>query len=815
MQPLPVSEVLDELSAALENARQVLLIAPPGAGKSTWLPLQLLESLPDNGQILLLEPRRLAARSVARRLAETLGESVGQTIGYRMRGESRRGPETRLEVVTEGILTRMLQRDPELTGISLVILDEFHERSLQADLGLALLLDVQQSLRDDLKILLMSATLDYQRLSALLPQAPVIISEGRSYPVERRYISLSARLPFPEAVAREAAHLLSEHQGSMLVFLPGEREILAVKQHLMARLSSEIDVFPLYGAMSLANQQLAISPSPAGRRKVVLATNIAETSLTIEGIRLVVDCGLERSVRYDNKNGFTLLQTQRISQASMVQRAGRAGRLEPGLCWHLLSQEQAERAAAVSDAEILNSDLSALMLDVLYWGCQDLTQLQWLDIPAASRQRQARQLLQQLGATDHRYQLTATGRKMAESGTEPRLAAILCAAQHSPSEMATACLLVAILEEPPRQGSGDLLSLFLHPQPQWLKRSKALQQQSGITGGQVNDELLPGLLMAGFADQLARRRDQSGRYLLAKGAGVMLTTEDPLARYEWLLVLRLSFGPQQTEARIRLAMPVDIADIVRQCPERVEERDDVEWDEEKGILRVRHQQAIGALILTSTPGSRPEAAVLHQAMLRWVRSKGLSVLPWTPAAEQLRARLSCAGVWLKEESWPSMAEDALLEGLEQWLLPEMTGVNDARSFNTINISAALLHLITWSQRQRLDSELPTHYTVPTGSRILIRYDTEQPPVLAVRMQEMFGEAHTPVIAGGRIPLLLELLSPAMRPLQITRDLAGFWQGAYREVQKEMKGRYPKHPWPDSPATALPTRRSKKFSPGHL
>ncbi|WP_294912144.1 ATP-dependent helicase HrpB [Tatumella sp. UBA2305] len=815
MLPLPVSDVLDELSAALRNAARVLLIAPPGAGKSTWLPLQLLAQMPSRGRILLLEPRRLAARNVATRLAETLNEPVGKTVGYRMRGESRSGPETRLEVVTEGLLTRMLQQDPELTGVSLVILDEFHERSLQADIALALLLDVQQSLRDDLKVLLMSATLDYQRLSALLPQAPVIISEGRSYPVERRYISLSARLPFPDAVAREAAQLLKEHPGSMLIFLPGEREIQAVKQQLTVRLSSDTDVFPLYGAMSLSDQQQAISPSLPGRRKVVLATNIAETSLTIDGIRLVVDSGLERAVRYDNKSGLSLLQNQRISQASMVQRAGRAGRLEPGICWHLLSQEQADRAAAVSEAEILNSDLSALMLDVLYWGCRELSQLQWLDLPPASRQASALRQLQQLGAVDQRNQLTSLGRKMATAGTEPRLAAILCAAHQSASAMATACLLVAILEDPPRNSSSDLLSLFLHPQAQWVTRARSLQQRSGIEGGRVDDALLPELLMAGFSDQLARQREQSGRYLMAKGTGASVAAGDPLARYEWLLVLRLSFGPQQTEARIRLAMPVDIAELTRQCPDLIEERDDVEWDEEKGILRVRRQQAIGALILTSRPGSRPEAPVLHQAMLRWIRSKGLSVLPWTPPALQLRARLSCAGQWLAEENWPSVTDQALLETLEQWLLPEMVAVTDARTFNSINISAALLHLITWSQRQRLDSELPTHYTVPTGSRILIRYDTEQPPVLAVRMQEMFGEAHTPVIAGGRIPLLLELLSPAMRPLQVTRDLAGFWQGAYREVQKEMKGRYPKHPWPDSPATALPTRRSKKFSPGQL
>ena len=814
LQSLPVSEVLDELSEALERAPQVLLIAPPGAGKSTWLPLQLLEKVQGEGRIILLEPRRLAARSVARRLAETLGEVPGQTIGYRMRGESRTGPQTRLEVVTEGILTRMLQQDPELNGVSLVILDEFHERSLQADLSLALLLDVQQSLRDDLKILLMSATLDHQRLTGLLPDAPVIISGGRSFPVERRFISLSARLPFAQAVARETAQIMNEHPGSLLLFLPGEKEILAVKEALSDRLSDDTGLFPLYGAMGLAAQQQAIAPSAPGLRKVVLATNIAETSLTIEGITLVVDSCLERSVRFDSKSGLSILQTQRISQASMVQRAGRAGRLAPGICWHLISQEQAERAAATADAEILHSDLSGLMLDVLTWGCSQVSQLQWLDSPPEKHGQAALQVLEQLGAVNDRHQLTARGRQMAGAGTDPRLAALLSAGRHSPEAMATASLLVAILEDPPRRHDGDLMSLFLHPQESWRLRAKALQKKSGLAAAQPEDGRVAELLMAGFADQLARQRGQSGRYLLAKGIGASTLNDSPLVRHEWLIVLHLSLNAQASEARIRLALPVDITALQASYPGLAKERDEVEWDEEKGILRVHRRKAIGALILSSRPGERPEAALLHQAMLRWVRAKGLKVLPWSPASEQLRARLACAAEWLPQEDWPAMEDEALLDSLETWLLPEMSAVTDARSFNTINISSALLHLITWSQRQRLDSELPTHYTVPTGSRLLIRYTVGQSPVLAVRIQEMYGEATTPVIAGGRIPLVLELLSPAMRPLQITRDLAGFWQGAWREVQKEMKGRYPKHPWPDDPATAMPTRRSKKFSPGH-
>lgn len=813
MHSLPITEVLDELFAALDRAAQVLLIAPPGAGKSTGLPLHLLQRLAPGERIIMLEPRRLAARNVAKRLAESLGEAPGETIGYRMRGESRCSAATRLEVVTEGVLTRMLQQDPELSGVSLVILDEFHERSLQADLALALLLDVQQALREDLKIVVMSATLDDQRLSALLPEAPIITSQGRSFPVERRYLSLAARLPYPAAVAREVLQILTQHSGSMLVFLPGEREILAVKEALAAHISTDCDLFPLYGAMSLAAQQQAIAPAMTGRRKVVLATNLAETSLTIDGITLVVDGGLERTVRFDVKSGLSVLQTQRISQASMVQRAGRAGRLSPGICWHLLSQEQAERAATVSEPEILQSDLSALMLEVLCWGCSDITQLQWLDCPPPRQPNAALSLLRQLGAVDERQQLTPRGRRMAASGTAPRLAAVLCAAGDDPRAIATACLLVAILEEPPRQGSEDLLTLFLRPQPQWLTRARALQQKVGKGNGQADELLVPRLLMAGFSDQLAQQRGQSGRFLLARGSGASLGEGASLSRHPWLIALQLSLSAQHSDARIRLAWAVDIEQLTQDCPQWVEERDDVAWDEEKGILRVRRQQAIGALILSSRPGARPEPEMLHRAMLRWVREKGLSVLPWSEAAQQLRERLACASEWLANEDWPEVSDEALLDNLEHWLLPEMATVSDARSFNAINISSALLHLITWSQRQRLDSELPTHYTVPTGSRMPIRYTSGQSPVLAVRIQEMYGEAVTPVVAAGRVPVVLELLSPAMRPLQITRDLAGFWQGAWRDVQKEMKGRYPKHLWPDDPATAMPTRRSKKFSPG--
>ncbi|CCG88194.1 ATP-dependent helicase HrpB [Erwinia piriflorinigrans] len=810
MSSLPVSAVLPELLTALQSSPQVLLAAPTGAGKSTWLPLQILQLAGFNGRILLLEPRRLAARNVAQRLAEQLGEEPGATVGYRMRGESRSGANTRLEVVTEGILTRMLQQDPMLEDVSLVILDEFHERSLQGDLALSLLLDVQTALRDDLRVLIMSATLDNSRLSAWLPNAPLIASAGRSWPVERRYQPLNGSLRFEEAVARQTSQLLREEPGSLLLFLPGVAEIQRVQTQLAGLIASDVDLCPLYGALSLAEQRRAILPSPAGRRKVVLATNIAETSLTIEGIRLVVDSTLERGALFDVRSGLTRLQTQRVSQASMTQRAGRAGRLEPGICLHLLAQEQAERAAAHGEPEMLNSDLSALWLDLLQWGCHDVSQLNWLDAPPPAAIAAAQQLLLQLGATDSDGRLTASGRKMAELGSEPRYAALLIAAGDNADAVATAAQLVAMLEEPVR-GSVDLRDDFQRRLPQWQRRARQLQQRLNISGGRMDEGRLAVLLAAAFPDRIARRRGTEGRYQLANGSGAALEREDGLTRYKWLIAPALLQGNAQPDARILQALPLDIDLLIRLCPALVQQQTEVEWDEEKGTLRAWRREQIGQLVLKSQPLAKPDEDELHAAMLRWVRQKGLSVLNWTPQAEQLRLRLLCAAQWLPEGGWPAADESALLASLEQWLLPAMGGVRDAKGLRQVDMTSALLPLLTWTQRQQLDSALPTHYTVPTGSRLPIRYYHDKPPALAVRLQEMYGEAQNPCIAQGRVALVLELLSPAQRPLQITRDLAGFWAGAWREVQKEMKGRYPKHLWPDDPANTLPTRRVKKFS----
>ena len=809
MTSLPVAAIVPELLTALDASPQVLLTAPTGAGKSTWLPLQLLKHQGISGRIILLEPRRLAARNVAQRLAESLSEKPGETVGYRMRAQSCIGPQTRLEVVTEGVLTRMIQRDPELQGVGLVILDEFHERSLQADLALALLLDVQQGLRDDLKLLIMSATLDNGRLQQLLPEAPTLVSEGRAFPVERRYQPLAAHLRFDEAVAIATAELLRNESGSLLLFLPGVGEILRVQEQLAGRVGSDILLCPLYGALSLAEQQQAILPAPQGKRKVVLATNIAETSLTIEGIRLVVDCAQERVARFDARTGLTRLITQRISQASMTQRAGRAGRLEPGICLHLLAKEQAERAAAQGDAEMLQSDLSGLLMELLQWGCTDPAQLNWLDTPPAINLQAAKRLLQMLGALEG-DRLSATGQKMAALGNDPRLAAMLVSANNN-DEAATAAKLAAILEEPPRGGSTDLAVAFSRNQPAWQQRSQQLLKRLNVSNGQPDSTLLPSLLAQAFADRIARRRGQEGRYQLANGMGAMLDADDASARHEWLIAPLLLQGSASPDARILLSLPLDIDRLVQTCPELLQQSDTIEWDETQGTLKALRRMRIGQLTVKVQPLAKPSEDELHQAMLNGIRDKGLSVLNWTPEAEQFRLRLQCAANWLPEYGWPAVDDASLLSTLESWLLPHMSGVHSLRALKALNVAQALRGLLDWSMLQRLESSLPAHYTVPTGSRIAIRYHEDNPPVLAVRMQEMFGEANTPTIAEGRVPLVLELLSPAQRPLQVTSDLSAFWKGSYREVQKEMKGRYPKHVWPDDPANTAPTRRTKKYS----
>ncbi|EKT54212.1 ATP-dependent helicase HrpB [Providencia sneebia] len=817
---LPIYDVSDSLLSALESSPQVLLLAPTGAGKSTGLPLVILKSGVIQGRIIMLEPRRIAARTVAMRLADQLGEEVGKTIGLRMRSESKISSHTRIEVVTEGVLTRMLQNDPMLEGIGLIILDEFHERSLQADLGLALLLDVQQALRDDLKILLMSATLDDQGLNSLFPDAPVIISEGRTYPVTRAFHPINGHKLFHKEVANAVYQLLSQEKGSLLLFLPGVSEIEKTRSELAPMVSEDILLCPLYGALSIKEQQQAIQPAPTGKRKVVLATNIAETSLTIEGIRLVVDSGFERVGMFNPKSGLTKLVKQRISQASMVQRAGRAGRLEEGVCWHLLSQEQAQRAMQYSEAEILHSDLSSLWLSLRQWGCQDVTQLQWLDMPPNSAVLAAKKLLSQLGAIDTQGQLTTFGRSMAETGSSVRTAAVLQHAQQSQNTniIKLAALLVAILEEPPRRGHSDLRNYLEKPTANWCLRASILCGQkinahaiSEIVNQQIDlvSKWLPTLLAAGFPDRIAKSRDNQYRYQLSNGLGAVLDESDSLVETPWLIAPELWQPESSADARITLALPFKIEELRVCCPELFSLQEMVEWDEQKGTLIAWRRVLCGQLVIQSERWSNPDKKQIKQALLYWLRQNGLSSLDWSESAEQLRIRCQLAQQWFPDVLLPNVDDDSLLDSLELWLAPYLDNITHRQQLQSINLAELLTHRLSWEQNQWLNTVLPTHYLSGSGKKVSIHYFLDKPPLIEIRMQEMYGENQNPTVAQGKVTVTLSLLSPAMRPLQITQDLGVFWQGSYREIQKEMKGRYPKHLWPDDPVNTQPTSQTKK------
>ncbi|UPS61978.1 ATP-dependent helicase HrpB [Providencia rettgeri] len=816
---LPIFEVCEDILTALMASPQVLLHAPTGAGKSTVLPLEILKSGVINGRVIMLEPRRLAARSVAARLAQQLGEEVGHTIGLRMRSETKVSRHTRLEVVTEGVLTRLLQNDPMLEGVGLVILDEFHERNLQADLGLALLIDSQQALREDLRILLMSATLDNQGLSQLFPDAPVITSQGRTFPVIREYHPIKPNKLFHKEVALAAWQLLQQAHGSLLLFLPGVGEIEKVRVELALMVSEDILLCPLYGALSLQAQQQAIQVAPEGMRKVVLATNIAETSLTIEGIRLVMDSGFERVGQFNPRTGLTKLVKQRISQASMAQRAGRAGRLEAGVCWHLFSEEQAERAAQFSEAEIAQSDLSSLWLSLLQWGCHDAAQLSWLTLPPKPAISAAKDLLGKLGAIDAAGKLTSFGQQMAELGSSVRTAAMLCRAQQSQNQhvIQLAALLVAIIEEPPRQQDADLRYCIERPTEGWCKRASALcEQKVPSTIGQRDaliSEWLPTLLATGFPDYIAKSRDNQQRYQLASGLGATLGESDRLLGTPWLMVVSLWQPENTADARISLAYPVEIDRLQADCPSLFNTQETVEWDEQKGTLLAWKRLQCGQLVVKSERLSNPDKTELRQALVYWLKQNGLQQLNWQEDARQLCVRCTLAKQYFPDVDLPDFDDTALLDSLGEWLEPYLDGVTNKQKLQQIDLASLLINRLDWQQQQWLENMFPRRYQAPSLHDVSIHYSLDKPPVIAIRMQEMYGEKTNPTIAQGKIAVTVSLLSPAMRPLQITQDLGAFWQGSYKEIQKEMKGRYPKHLWPDDPANTAPTRQTKKAMMG--
>ncbi|PML77646.1 ATP-dependent helicase HrpB [Enterovibrio norvegicus] len=795
MSQLPIDSVLDDIISALAEHPQVILKAPPGAGKSTRLPHVLLERGVFDGKIILLEPRRLAARNIATFLAKIRGEKVGETVGLRVRGETRVSDKTRLEIVTEGVLTRMIQADPELPGVDLVIFDEFHERSLHADLALALSLDVQQGLRDDLTLLVMSATLDDSALSGMLPDAAYLESEGRSFPVEARYQTVPRQYGYENVVASAVAQLLEKESGSALVFLPGIGEIQRTADALRDRVSSDVLICPLYGQLTAKEQQAAIAPAPNGQRKVVLATNIAETSLTIEGIRLVVDSGIERVARFNRKTGITKLDTIQIARSSAVQRAGRAGRLSDGVCLRLYSEETFQRMRAVPDPEMTTSDLTQLVLELVQWGCSP-QDLQWLDLPPTQHWQQAVNLLMQLGVLERSGGLTAKGKRVAALGTDARLGAMLVtAAGFDASALSTAAWLAAWAEEPPR-GNRDpdlrlqLMSLAGRKGPHLQRAQQLAERLNGRLQLDIKADWLPVLAASAWPDRVAQSRGTDGRYLLSNGHGAKLDDQHPMSDEKCLIAIDL-MSVSQGDSRIFTACRADMDDLQTQLPSLFSQREWVDWDDKKGALVAEKRVCCGDIIVSRTPITNVSDEHRTQALLQAVKRKGLSCLTLSDKTQSLLTRARCAIAWELAIVLPAMDEESLLGELEGWFAPFMNGVKGMNGLKNVDVYSALEARIGWDKTKLLNCLLPETYQVPTGSTYRIRYHADQKPALAVKMQEMYGQASSPTIADGQVTLVVELLSPAQRPLQITQDLAGFWQGAYREVQKEMKGRYPK------------------------
>ena len=837
---LPIDEVLPALREALATRHEAVLEAPPGAGKTTRVPLALLNEPWLAGQtILMLEPRRLAARAAAERLASELGEKVGETVGYRIRLDSKVGPTTRIEVVTEGILTRRLQEDPALEGVGLLIFDEYHERSLDADLALALSLNGRELFRDEqpLKILLMSATLEGERLAGLLGDAPILRSEGRMYPVAMRWGRPFQPGEFIEPrLVQTVLEALNDETGSLLVFLPGQAEIRRVHQQLADALGERSTVLlcPLHGELDLAAQRAAIDPAPAGQRKVVLATNIAETSLTIDGVRVVIDAGLARVPRFDPGSGMTRLDTQRISRASATQRAGRAGRLEPGVCYRLWSQDQHEQLAAYASAEILSADLAGLALQLGRWGVTP-GQLVWLDVPPAAAYAQAQDLLERLGAlqgsSPQDWQLTRHGQAMAELPAHPRIAHLLLRGQ-ALGLANMACDVAALLGERDilRGAGADLHSrlVLLSGEERaargaqgGVQRARQLARQyRGYLRGKAEQPVpdpqhprwLGALLALAYPDRVAQQRRPGGaEYRLANGRAALFAEADSLMKQGWLVIADLGSRQGQREERIYLAAEFDPALFDSVLAEQVRCVDQLDWDEREGVLRAERQRKVGELVLSREPLTGLDEAARSQALANLVRRKGLELLPWTPELRQWQARVALLRQLDLDQQgdsgWPDVSDGALLKGLEHWLMPYLGRVSRLSHFANLDLSSIVHNLLPWPLPQRLDEQAPHHLSVPSGSSIRLDY-SEQPPILAVRLQELFGLAETPRIAGGRQVVKLHLLSPARRPVQVTQDLANFWRSTYAEVKKDLKGRYPKHYWPDDPLVAEATARAK-------
>ena len=805
---LPVEEILPALLAALEKRGEAVLVAPPGAGKTTRVAPALLKTPWLEGKVILLSPRRIAARAAASRMAFERGERVGETIGYRVRLDSRVSRNTRIEVVTEGVFTRMVLDDPELNGVSAVLFDEFHERSLEGDLGLALARDAQSGLRSDLKLVVMSATLDASRVAALLGDAPVIVSEGRMFPVRHVYRPRDQRARLEDEIAAATRAALAAEPGSALVFLPGVREIEGTAEQLRATLHDpDVDVRPLYGAMSPADQDAAISPAPIGRRKVVLATSIAETSLTIEGVRIVIDSGLARRPKFEPALGLTRLETVRASQAAITQRAGRAGRLEPGVCWRLWSEGETRALPPFDRPEIMDADLSGLALDLAAWGVSDPKTLTWLDSPPDPAWAEALALLKRIGALDADGRLTPHGQKVARLPLPARLAHMVITAARDDEALLAARIAVVLTEQGLGGRSADLrdrLHRFATERGQRAEGARALADRIARTAGgaraAVDEEHAGRVLAIAYPDRVAKQRQ--GGFALANGRAALVDEASPLARAPYAVIADMAGAAGR--AQVLLGAPIGLEDIERLFGALIETRASAAIEVSTGALRAREVRRLGRLVLSERPLERLSGAELSQALLDVVSDDGLGYLDWDEAAKQTLARVRFMRA-LEGDAWPDWSDEGLQASTAVWLGPATIGVS---SLKAIDVSRALLSALDYDQRRRLDAEAPARFETPAGSSLAIDYESDGGPALDVRLQEMFGQDRHPTIAGGRVPLSLRLLSPAHRPVQTTKDLPGFWRGSYAAVRSEMRGRYPKHPWPDDPLTAPPTRRAK-------
>ena len=813
---LPIDALLPELLATLDTEPVVLLQAPPGAGKTTRVPPALLKADWRRGRrILVLEPRRLAARAAARFIAQSFGESVGGRIGLRTRLETRVSKHTQIEIVTEGILIRMLQNDPTLAEHAAVVFDEFHERSLSADLGLALLRESRQALREDLRLLVMSATLSTETLADRLG-APTITSEGRSYPIDVVYCPLAPRARLTDAAAAAVRRALADDRGSILVFLPGAGEIGAVARALGN--PDGVDVLALHGMLPPGEQDAAIAPAAEGRRKVVLATDIAETSLTIEGVRVVIDAGQARRSRFDPGSGMSRLVTERVSRASATQRAGRAGRTEPGSCYRLWSETDHARRPAFAAPEIAEADLAPLALELAAWGARSPDELAWLDPPPEAHWRQAVDLLIDLGALDAQRTLTAMGREMHVTGVHPRLARMLVRGRELGAS-GTAANLAALLDERDvlgRDAGVDLAARLALVNGESsgsdvrrgaLERVRKLANRLARNQRDRNENADPGELLAvAFPDRIARRREGGpARYQLANGRGAWLPDDDPLAGAPWLVAVETD--GQAREARIFRAVRIDEDVLERALADRIERVESADWDEARGTVVVVRQRRLGALVLEQREAGPPDPEQQQAGLLAAVRRKGIDALNWTEATTQLCQRVETLRA-LAPEDWPAMDRATLAGGIDQWLAPFLAGITRWRELASMNLMPALEHRLGHAEKHKLDRLAPTRIEVPAGQAVRLDYGAESDPVLAVKLQAVFGWTETPRIADGRLPVVLHLLDPAGRPLAVTSDLASFWANAYPEVAGQMRGRYPKHPWPDDPVSAPATLRTK-------